>query len=97
MRWNEDDLQRQRAACSSLTVLEHIVDTALQLLLHTLEVAGVNDTWSAADLGIAKSSTANTAHPIAAQANVIAVNFLIENPFVVRSSFIARSTSLAQA
>ena len=38
-RRNEDDLQRQRAACSSLTVLEHIVETALQLLLYTLDVA----------------------------------------------------------
>jgi len=39
-RRNEDDLQRQRVACSSLTVLEHIVATALQLLLYALDVAG---------------------------------------------------------
>ena len=39
-RRNENDLQWQHAAFSSLAVLEHFVDAAAQLLLYALEVAG---------------------------------------------------------
>src|SRR4029453_14931701 len=65
-RRDEDDLQRQFSSRSRPTVLEHIVNSAAQLLLYALNAAG-------------RSKLANAAHnvPMVAKARIVTANFLM--------------------